>query len=72
MTCPESFSENCLNLDIYTPLPSTGGDDPLKPVMLFFPGGRFEQGGAGTLLYDSRYLASHSDIVSVIINYRLG
>jgi carboxylesterase type B len=41
-------------------------------VLVFFPGGRYEQGGAGVDLYNGSLLASHADIVVVTTNYRLG
>ena len=40
--------------------------------MVFFPGGRYEQGGAGVPLYDGAYLAQHGNMVVVTTNYRLG
>jgi hypothetical protein len=47
-TCPDVQSEDCLTLNVYTPLPSS---TPV-PVMVFLPGGRFEQGTASCTLYD--------------------
>jgi acetylcholinesterase/cholinesterase len=40
--------------------------------MVFVPGGRFEQGASGTVLYNSEYLVNTSRVISVSINYRLG
>lgn len=37
-TCPPTQSEDCLYLNVYTPLPSGNDDGPL-PVLLFIPGG---------------------------------
>jgi len=41
MVCPESVSEDCLTLNVYTPSSVPAGT--LLPVMVFIPGGRFEQ-----------------------------
>lgn len=40
--------------------------------MVFFHGGRFEQGSAGNVLYDGKFVANMSEVVFVIANYRLG
>ena len=42
------------------------------PVMLFLPGGRFEQGSAMTYLYDGSYFVNTTNTVMVVANYRLG
>jgi len=60
----EDTSEDCLFLNIYTPLNATK-----LPVMFFVHGGAF-WGGAGHQ-YDGSLLAS-SGVVVVTINYRLG
>jgi carboxylesterase type B len=67
VTSPETFSEDCLYLNVFTPLNGSN-----LPVMVFFPGGRYEQGGAGVPLYDGAYLAQHGNMVVVTTNYRLG
>tara|TARA_R110002050_G_scaffold209263_1_gene345350 strand:- start:1092 stop:1604 length:513 start_codon:yes stop_codon:yes gene_type:complete len=40
--------------------------------MFFIHGGNFQQGSAGTLLYDGEQIANATDTVVVVINYRLG
>eukprot|EP00003_Mantamonas_plastica_P005672 TRINITY_DN145_c0_g1_i1.p1 TRINITY_DN145_c0_g1~~TRINITY_DN145_c0_g1_i1.p1 ORF type:complete len:415 (-),score=159.32 TRINITY_DN145_c0_g1_i1:44-1288(-) len=40
--------------------------------MLYLPGGRFEQGTAGTLLYNGFRITNESNIILVVTNYRLG
>ena len=40
--------------------------------MLFLHGGNFQSGGAGGKLYDGRFIANMSEVVVVVINYRLG
>jgi carboxylesterase type B len=70
VTCSATTSEDCLNLNIYSPDPlSTQGG---LPVMFFIPGGRFQFGAGGCPLYASEYLALSQGIVVVTINYRLG
>jgi len=40
--------------------------------MIFFPGGNFKQGGSSTVLYNGNAPANTTDVVVVVINYRLG
>lgn len=40
--------------------------------MVYFHGGRFEQGTAGNILYDGKFVSNMSEVVTVIANYRLG
>jgi len=68
--CPVNVSEDCLTLNVWTPrLDQITG--PL-PVMVFIPGGRFEDGTAEVPLYNAEYLCNTSQVVVVNINYRLG
>jgi para-nitrobenzyl esterase len=57
--------EDCLNLNIWTPDPTTSG----LPVMVWIPGGMFEAGSGAT--YDGSRFA-RDGIVCVTINYRVG
>eukprot|EP00042_Codosiga_hollandica_P048698 m.549261 g.549261 ORF g.549261 m.549261 type:complete len:523 (-) comp57724_c1_seq5:59-1627(-) len=66
-TCPESYSEDCLYLNIYAPANASN-----LPVLVFFPGGRYEQGGAGVPLYNGSFLAAAGNAIVVTTNYRLG
>jgi carboxylesterase type B len=66
--CPDEQSEDCIYLNIYTPLKPRS--DKL-PVIAWFPGGHFEQGSAGSILYDGAYLVTNqSQVILVAINYR--
>src|SRR5689334_20175502 len=65
---PESNSEDCLGLNIWTP--ATRTDEKLA-VMVFFPGGAFKNGSAAPRLYWGDTLA-RKGIVLVTVNYRLG
>lgn len=61
-------SEDCLYLNIDTPLPAPG-PDPAWPVMVFLHGGGTAgQGG----LYDPRRIVTQGQVVVVTLNSRLG
>ncbi|KPJ09318.1 Venom carboxylesterase-6 [Papilio machaon] len=64
--------EDCLYLNIYTPL--TGNEingDRLLPVMVFIHGGGWMCGDATTQMYGPQYLLDR-DVILVAMNYRLG
>jgi para-nitrobenzyl esterase len=63
-----ALSEDCLYLNVWTPAESTS--DAL-PVMVFFYGGAFTDGGGAPPLYDGTHLAERGAVV-VTMNYRLG
>ena len=60
------YSEDCLNLNIYTPKEAKG-----CPVVLFFHGGGFDSGLNAESPFDGAGLARRG-IVSVFANYRVG
>jgi para-nitrobenzyl esterase len=59
-------SEDCLNLNVWTPASSNGA----RPVLVWIHGGGFINGSGD--VYDARRLSSRGDIVVVTFNYRLG
>src|SRR2546425_2111584 len=59
--------EDCLNLNVWTPDPSTRG----LPVMVWIHGGSFVRGSGSLPIYDGSAFA-RDGIVCVTINYRLG
>jgi len=66
-------SEDCLYLNIWTPLIGEGN----KPVMVFIHGGGNQQGGAsevngGTQMFFGKNLSERGDVVVVTVQYRLG
>jgi para-nitrobenzyl esterase len=61
-------SEDCLNLNVWTPAAATSASP--RAVMVWIHGGGFLNGSAD--IYDARWLATQGDIVVVTINYRLG
>jgi para-nitrobenzyl esterase len=63
---PGTISEDCLNLNVYTPTPRSGGD---RPVLVWIHGGGLVQDGGRN--YDGTKLAAAGAVV-VTINYRLG
>jgi para-nitrobenzyl esterase len=63
-----ALSEDCLNLNVWTAAESSS--DRL-PVMVFFYGGAFTDGGGAPPLYDGTALAERGAVV-VTMNYRLG
>lgn len=69
---PTPLGEDCLNLNIYTPTLGSSGKNGLKPVLVAIYGGAFISGRNALHSYDGGNLASRSDIVVVMINYRLG
>ncbi len=71
----ESFSEDCLYLNIYRPI-IKGTQQPqdnlrLLPVMFWIHGGGFTQGAGSYTVYEGAHLASVGQVVVVTINYRL-
>ncbi len=64
----ETFSEDCLYLNIWTE-----ADDATSalPVMVYLHGGSFLTGSSAKSYYDGSYLASKG-VVLVTLNYRLG
>ena len=62
------LSEDCLYLNVWTPAQSQA--DGL-PVLVFFYGGGFTDGGGAPPLYDGTALAERGAVV-VTMNYRLG
>ena len=65
---PEGQSEDCLFLNIYSPLEITS---PL-PVLVYIHGGSLTRGSGGTYFHGPELLLNSRDIVLVTINYRLG
>jgi para-nitrobenzyl esterase len=75
--CPQSASpfgvasttEDCLYLNVYTPMAAPRGGPHLRPVMVYIHGGAFLTGESDD--YGPRRLLG-SNVVVVTINYRLG
>jgi len=72
---PEDMSEDCLFLNVLTPLPSQlRAEASLEcPVIIWFHGGSYMYGaGSDTTAEDVQRLVNEDRIVVVTINYRLG
>ncbi|KAM4553442.1 carboxylesterase 3 [Fundulus diaphanus] len=61
-------SEDCLYLNVYTPAEATRGDK--LSVMVWIHGGGLMMGAASQ--YDGSSLAAYENVVTVIVQYRLG
>jgi len=66
-----NFSEDCLNLNVYTPIPTSLNPGPW-PVMMFIYGGAFSMGTSMLGIYSGQYLASMGNVVVVTGDYRVG
>lgn len=60
------YSEDCLNLNVWTTAKAGAG----QAVVLFVPGGGFNQGGGGAPIYNGANMA-RAGIVAITMNYRL-
>lgn len=69
-SCPETTSEDCLYLSVWAP--AKPSEDPAGyPVFFWIHGGAFTQGAGSTPVYNGTDMADR-DVVTVIVNYRLG
>ncbi|KNC54724.1 cAMP-regulated D2 protein [Thecamonas trahens ATCC 50062] len=69
-TCPEVMAEDCLYLDLFVPF--WAKPTSKLAVMVFLPGGRFEQGGIPTSLYSGNFFVNDTQVILVNAAYRLG
>ncbi len=65
----EAMGEDCLRLNVWTPVGS--GHAHRRPVMVWLHGGGFTSGSGGFTIYDGANLAAHHDVVVVTVNHRL-
>ncbi|XP_043937864.1 carboxylesterase 5A-like [Protopterus annectens] len=65
---PLEMNEDCLYLNVYTPVPPN--EMTSIPVMVFIHGGGFMIGGA--YMIDGSSLAAYGNVVVVVIQYRVG
>eukprot|EP01084_Bolivina_argentea_P263798 446630_1 len=69
--CPDVIREDCLYVNVWTPLTATPSSN--LPVLLFIHGGGFTSGYGGGLLYNgTRMVHETNNSIVVTINYRLG
>lgn len=70
---PDGGSEDCLFVNVFTTmLPLDTTKAKLKPVMVWIHGGGFQTGSNADVNHEGSNLASRSDVVNVMLNYRLG
>ncbi|KAL3465180.1 Carboxylesterase family-domain-containing protein [Aspergillus heterothallicus] len=67
-----NVSEDCLYLNVYTPVLPERPGTVRRPVAVYFYGGAFVSGAASEIDYDGGNFASRNDVVVVTVNYRLG
>ena len=63
-----SMSEDCLNLNVWTPALRDGGK---RPVMVWFHGGAYNTGTSNMNLNDGVRLSHRGNVVVVTVNHRL-
>ena len=66
----EKQVESCQFLSIAVPENADG--DPKLPVMVWYHGGSYKNGGCENNIYDRGFLAREQNIIVVGVNYRLG
>ena len=66
------MSEDCLYLNIFTPLFSNSSSTSLLPVMIFIHGGGFQTGYASASVFESEHLVNTTNVIIALIQYRLG
>ena len=66
---PQPESEDCLNLNVYTPGLDARGR---RPVMVWIHGGGFVSGSSALRYADGARLAAKGEVVVVTVNHRLG
>ena len=68
--CFLQTSEDCLYLNIFTPLSASPSSN--LAVMVFIHGGDFIHLDAGSPMFNGEILVNRSNVILVNINYRLG
>lgn len=70
--CPKILSEDCLYLNVFTPLADRSSNSTPLPVMIFITGGNFQFLDASAPIYESERFVNTTNVVLVFIQYRLG
>lgn len=63
-------SEDCLYLNIWTPLSASVITS--FPVMVYLHGGNFVHMSSSSLLFDGEYFAHIGQVILITLDYRLG
>ena len=69
MSQTDPQSEDCLNLNVTTPM--VGAHSGKRPVIVWFHGGGFSAGSGNATSYDGRNLSRKQDVVLVTVTHRL-
>ena len=64
--------EDCLVLNVWTPVPDSSTGSGRRPVLVWIHGGAYVTGSGSMPWYDGTALVERGDVVVVTINYRLG
>lgn len=64
-------SENCLYLNVWSPVKPSEAKKEHLPVLVYFYGGGFQAGDGSEYRYDGESMARNKGIVTVTANYRL-
>lgn len=67
-----TISENCLFLNVWTPIDASPSNDVLYPVFVYIHGAAFIFGSASGSRSRGDVLTAHTNIVTVNLNHRLG
>ncbi|XP_015927912.2 acetylcholinesterase-1 [Parasteatoda tepidariorum] len=67
-----NISEDCLYLNVWTPVHCNCNDFNKLPVLVWIHGGGFYAGSSTMDVYDGSIFSSYGDAVIVSVNYRLG
>ncbi|XP_059164846.1 cAMP-regulated D2 protein-like [Physella acuta] len=68
--CPKTTSEDCLYMNIFTPLLAKNGSN--LPVMVNIHGGNFFFMSGASPIFDGEVFVQRGNVILVNINYRLG
>ncbi|CAF3418088.1 unnamed protein product [Rotaria socialis] len=69
---PSTMSEDCLYLNIFTPLIEDSSRESLLPVMIVIHGGDFQFGWASQSIFESERLVNTTNVIIALIQYRIG
>ncbi|XP_052063056.1 cAMP-regulated D2 protein-like [Mytilus californianus] len=68
--CPDKTSEDCLYLNIWTPL--SANSSTAFPVMVYLHGGNFVHMSVSSMLFNGQYFVKLGQVILVTLDYRLG
>jgi carboxylesterase type B len=66
------MSEDCLYLNVFSPLITNASSTILRPVMIFIHGGGLQSGYASDSTYEAERLVNTTNVIVALIQYRLG